>query len=542
MNIVGNWAGSLDTTVMLGLGLRLQQLLTDPDHLVSVPAVPIVYQDNRFRFDGPLDAAGANTLAEFSELVNRIPTYPVWSAPVTVHLWDIYGEILSADLAHSSLTPGEKQRYDSATSYLYKPSPTGGYEPSAALHDYRVARQAWLQADTEYRQAQQAASMSSDAAVRARWTQVDEPKLRQIRDEAMAAWQTTGHKNQVEDALRDLTELSSRSPSATWKRHRDTFSPDLPDQFTIAPSGTRYAPTFYTPSGALDTPWPRVVIPREALDALVKGGPPQEVTAALGGWTIDPWVQSVAFDYQAVSLVRPWLDPFMELVTSRAWKLPANASPLSDGGDPPRGRCPTYVESVVLARNIDTVRHRWTDKIIYSGQTTLRGGWCIRLDNGVLGGLERRGVSDILWEPQTEPPQMTPLRGVLISPFLTERDLAGGLDFDGIGTGMLEALSELVLFGKPVLGSHPVQGSHLQGDPGNGIREGEFAMVRTPENNLAKVQVVKYGYDMVIRWTTYEWTAPTNEHNTSKPEDVYIAAFICRRLPKCPNPDPTLTW
>lgn len=58
-----------------------------------------------------------------------------------------------------------------------------------------------------------------------------------------------------------VAAVASKSPAATWKRHRDTFSPNLPDQFSTAPNGVRYAPTFYAPRGGVGL-------------ALVTGGTP----------------------------------------------------------------------------------------------------------------------------------------------------------------------------------------------------------------------------------------------------------------------------
>jgi hypothetical protein len=512
-------ATAVDSSAMLGLVARLHQLLTDDDHLVGVPAVPTVYPDSRLRFDGPLDVAGANTLAEFSELLNRIPTFPVWSSTAIVHLWDVYGEILAADLAQSSLTSEEQHSYEAATAYLYETGANGSV-PSAALRDYRSARQTWLQADVDYRQAQQAASMSADPNVRDQWTRVDEPRLRQVRDDAFTAWQTTGHKDQVEDALRELAELASKSPSATWKRHRDTFSPNLPDQYSTAPNGVRYAPTFYAPASTLDAPWSHAVLPRDVLLALVGQAPP-EVTAALGG-AIDDSVQSLAFDYSVVSVVRPWLDPFMELAGSRGWRLPDGAAPLSDGGDPPRGRCPAYVESVALARNLQITRRSSDPEVVSSGETALKGTWIMDLDNGVQGGDMFEG--DIWWEQLTETSaQMTPGRRATIVNL-------GVTDFDGIGLNQLEPL---------VYGTTPIPGNP---DASNQLIDGDVFAVMTSEGNFAKVLVVKYGYNMLIRWTTFRWSKPADTQSTTKPEDIYLAAFVCRRLPKCPDPDPSLSW
>ncbi|MBK3580876.1 hypothetical protein JHN63_45310, partial [Streptomyces sp. MBT65] len=97
------WAASpVDAAAMFGLGAYFGDLLTDPTHLVGVPATPVVYQDSMFRFGGALDSARATVWAEFCELVNRIPTQPVWTPPATTHLWSVYGEVLAADLARST--------------------------------------------------------------------------------------------------------------------------------------------------------------------------------------------------------------------------------------------------------------------------------------------------------------------------------------------------------------------------------------------------------------------------------------------------------
>ncbi|MER8012335.1 hypothetical protein [Streptomyces sp. NPDC094149] len=512
-------AASVDKSALLGLAARMQQLLTDPEHLVSVPLTPVVYQDADFRFDGVLDAGQARVHAEFSDLVNRIPTQPVWSPGNSPHLWDIYGEILAADLADSTLTANEQQRYQAASGYLYTTGPGGASSPSPALSEYRAARQAWLQAAADYHQGEQTAAMSTDSAVRDRWAHELEPRLRQLRDDAMEAWQTTGHKSQVEDALREMSELALKAPSSIWKRHRDTFNPNLPDQFSVSPNGVRYAPTYYDPAAALSLPWTRVTLDRQVLVSLAVQAPPQ-VTAALG--SIDDAVQSLAFDYRVVSLVRPWLDPPLELFGSRSWRLPPGTTALSDGGNPPHGRCPMYVESVALARNLDLTRHVTHPFVVNQGDTALKGTWILDLDSGYQGGDMYSG--DIWWEWLTQnSARMTPGRRSSIVNL-------GVVDFDAL---TLDRLVPLAYHNDPVPGNP---------DGSNQLVDGDVFAVMTSEGNFAKVLVVKYGYNMLIRWVTYRWGGPQEEHNSTAPQDTFLAAFVCRLLRKSPDPDPSLPW
>lgn len=515
------WSASpVDAAAMFGLGAYFRSLLTDSEHLVSVPVTPVVHQDSTFRFGGALDAPRATVWSEFCELVNRVPTQPTWAPPSTVHLWGIYGEVLGADLARSTLTPEEHQRYDTAVAYLYDTGPDGVFVPSPALRDYRTARQTWLQADTDYHQAEQTAAMSTDPAARDHWTHVDEPRLRQARDDAMDAWQTAGHKAEVEDALRETSELASKAPSSIWKRHRDTFNPNLPDQYTTAPNGTRFAPTYYSPDGALDDPWSRVVLSEDMLRTLA-AQTPAELKSAFGDRATDDTVFSLAFEYRVVSVLRPWLDPPMELFGSRAWRLSSGVAALSDGASPPHGRCPSYVESVALARNVELIRQA----VGYTqtpGETTLHGTWTLDLDNGIAGG--DMNTADLWWEWMTETTaQLVPSSHAGIVNL-------GQVDYDAFDGHRLSTLT---------YGSTPLTGNP---NASNQLVTGDVFAVRTTEGRFAKVQVVQYGYDLQLRWVAYQQATSAMQSTVTGPDDVFLAGFVCRQLPKSPDPDPVLSW
>jgi len=67
--------------------------------------------------------------------------------------------------------------------------------------------------------------------------------------------------------------------------------------------------------------------------------------------------------------------------------------------------------------------------------------------------------------------------------------------------------------------------------------------VLTVNGNLAKVQVRNFGEAIHIRWVTYKGTGELPEaSNRTDPQDIYVAAFVCRSLPRCPDPDPGLPW
>ena len=529
--------GSLPAPVVLAIAVKLQQMLTDPatpDRTVSVPTTPYVYQAEQLRFTGARDATQENTLAEFSDLMNRIPTTPVWKPQPSVHLWDIYGELLGAELAEDSLSPQEKAEYDAAQAYLYDTVAADAREPSAALTAYRDARQAWLQASIDYRQAEAAAATADDPAVRAHWQDVDEPKLRQLRDDAAAAWSVNGHKDQIDDALRKLTELGARSPSAVWRRHRDTFNPSLADQFNTSPNGTRFAPTFFAPGNVLDAPWPRIQLNREALLSLTAAAP-QELTAVLGH-DIGKSLQAVDFDYSVVSISRPWLDPAMELFSSRSWKFPPNTAALSDGGSPPTGRCPYFVETAILLRNIAITSSEADQDVICQGDAWVAAGNQFDFDTGwTAGGSPDAGFGRVFADPEDAFRWMgcegakiaSPRYEHLLHPDAEPIDLSS---FEGIQPQVLHHLTY----------QEGGEQGYLDLFASNGLQE--IFAVLTTQGNLAKVQVLEFGDPIHIRWVTYNGAQKRETADQTDAQDVYIAAVVCRKLPRCPDPDPNLQW
>ncbi|MHC5906214.1 hypothetical protein ACVNF4_20255 [Streptomyces sp. S6] len=514
------WAASpVDAASLYGLGIHFWHMLSDADHLVSLPVTPLVYQDAEFRFEGALDARRAGVLAEFAELTNRIPTHPLWNPPATTHLWDVYGELLGADLARSALTADERARYDEALAYLYDPDPaTGTPVPSPELRAYRSLRQAWLDADTEYHRAENAAALSSDQAVRDQWTRVDEPRLRQVRDDAMDAWQTVGHKAEVDDALRESSELAAKSPSAVWKRHRDTFNPGLPSQFSTSPNGLRYAPTYYSPAGALDMPWTAVTMGRELFLTLASAAP-REFGAALGSRATDDSFASLSFEYRVVSVQRPWLDPPMELFGSKAWRFSPGVRELSDGATPPVGRCTSYVESLALARRVRLTREAHQYTAFGSGENTFPPQTTCEWDTGRL--YVTMDIADHRWEWSD-----ADSTGTLVPGHPRTGLVALGLvDYDSLDGHALDVL--------------PYARSPI---PGAQLAVGSVFAVRTPKRKLVKVQIITFGPALSFRFQEYEMTSSAASASETEEDDVFIAGFVCRVLPKYPDPDAGLGW
>jgi len=130
--------------------------------------------------------------------------------------------------------------------------------------------------------------------------------------------------------------------------------------------------------------------------------------------------------------------------------------------------------------------------IVSAGTATLKGTFLFDLDAGVesLPGVNP-AAEDIWWNQITDPvgglptkAQMTPENGASIINL-------GAVNFSSLTAANLQALAFALT---PIIGNN---------DATNQLVTGDVFAVKTNSGNLAKVQVVAYGYNMVIQWVTY---------------------------------------
>jgi hypothetical protein len=82
---------------------------------------------------------------------------------------------------------------------------------------------------------------------------------------------------------------------------------------------------------------------------------PADLRALFGSGESSGDFESVSFEYSNVALIRPWFRP--EFFASRTWKL-ADETRVSDGNLPRRGEIPAYITSMLVARNVVIRRNR----------------------------------------------------------------------------------------------------------------------------------------------------------------------------------------
>lgn len=144
--------------------------------------------------------------------------------------------------------------------------------------------------------------------------------------------------------------------------------------------------------------------------------------------------------------------------------------------------------------------------IVKQGTTTLKGTFLLDLDTGVQGGTGPG--EDIWWDQQTVVlRQMVPQNSAQIINL-------GVVNFSAITAANLQNLT---------YSTTPIPGNN---NATNKLVTGDVFAVKTTSGNYAKVQVVTYGYDIVIHWVTYHLNSGYTVLGTgyTNPEDVKLSA------------------
>jgi hypothetical protein len=152
--------------------------------------------------------------------------------------------------------------------------------------------------------------------------------------------------------------------------------------------------------------------------------------------------------------------------------------------------------------------------VVSSGITVLKGTWTFNLDTGIQGGPN----PDIWWDQETTVlRQMVPQGNARITNI-------GVVNFNSITADVLQKLP---------YSTTPINGNN---DPTNRLAPGDVFAVFTNQGNVAKIEVLQYGYNLTIQWTTYHLLPAYSILGTGyqQPEDVKLSgddlhAYITER-------------
>ena len=498
----------MDSIAQLALMTKAKLVFESPGTFLSFPALsPLTYTPDQLTFatDGAGGADGATTaqhyakMAEFARVTNTMPAGVV--APVVYDelLWDVCEAVLSgpAEVAAGTISPADQARYDAALAYLYGPQESAGQprEDSPALREYKQCRDAWFKAQEDHKTRQLTAASSQDPAVRDAWA-AEEPRLRAAVRQLEAEWAVRGCRVQVEAAQRFQMSLGARSPILRWTE----WETDLVDvlDLTTDSFGNSFGVTGFSPADVFDGgAWPSFTLTGAEIAPLVSQAPP-ELAAIFGTPSAGSDIESLSFEYRSVVLVRPWFNPAM--LTSRFWRLGTGGGELSDGAAQPVGRCPSYVSALVFARNIVVKRTAQPPSVL--GGSLLRDFMALQPELMV-----RLPVETLAWS-SVDAAQPAPVTAAVV------RDHRGP-----------DVTSASRAPGGVVVRDHRTSGP----------------AVRDHRSPFVGIGTVLQG-QVFTESTPPVGIPPPPVEPEPVSTDVTILAFICRRTPRCPDPDPSLDW
>jgi hypothetical protein len=210
-------------------------------------------------------------------------------------------------------------------------------------------------------------------------------------------------------------------------------------------------------------------------------------------------IESLSFEFSSVKLCRPWFHP--EVFAARFWRFANSAEHLSDGNVPASGDWPAYITALVFARNIVVTENTGSGAV-----------------NKPIQSLP----PIVLRRPIVVPPIHN--GPVVAHPAVVPTALPA--------TRMIAA--DPMVISRPV--EHPPAAAAVTAAQQARLTMRPAVMARLNAATFANVQVSK-----PPQQASPDGGTPSTTQTTSGGQ-VSILAFICKRLPKCPNPDSSLTW
>jgi len=523
----------MDEKISLALAVKLKLIFENEDQFLSFPlGWGYSYRSLDFMKEQS-DLSAAERLqftADFAEMVNYIPTdgAPVF-APSGQFLWNEIKDILtSATFATSRLSSAEEKQLSEAIGFLTDEQigPDGTKIPinSKKADAYTSHKINYEQAEAIYLNEK----FSVENAVgeeRQRltniWASGREQQLRSVKEQAMQDWINLGFKNEVERYQMLRNDLEGKKYPILY-RQAYLNEIELAESPNPGAKGIPFWLTFFNPRDAFDRslPWVKVNLNKSEIQSLVQQAP-QELKGVFTAGQGNEDIESLALEYNYVGVKRPWFKP--EFFSGRYWKMPDD-SIVSDGATPRHGRLPAYISAFLAVRNV-TVTKRKT------------GG----APGNVIPILNTIPLQQLRLKKTVPPPHLVvtaPPKPSVQIPVPT--NVGRPQPNIRIHSGRVPSAAAM---GK----SSFVRRAAV---PPSTSRKESGAILKRERKVYVNVKYV--GTTMVTPRlgpsisTASPITQPSptvaTVTQTYNLDGIAVLAFVCRRVPKVPNPDPNLQW
>jgi hypothetical protein len=546
----------MESRLSLALATKLRMMFEKDDRYLTFPlGTGFTYRYLNFMKEPSISGLTLqeqiNNKGDFARLLNIIPEDSAsFSQDASRFLWDeLIHALTNSEFAESGLTEAENNLLNQAIDFLTdaKTLEDGTTIPinSAALNKYYEYKTICDQAEATYLNEKITVESSTGAEgdrLKQQWATNRERQLRDTMNQAGENWKNLGFRDQVNSFQQVRNDLEPKKflnlyRAAYLDEVRISEVPDLNGR------GAGVYTTFFSPFDTFEArlPWTKITLTKSEIDTLVPTAP-ADLKAIFNAGEGSNDIESVALEYNNVVAIRPWLKA--EFFASRYWKF-ADNTVVSDGKIPRHGKIPSYITSMICVRNIVVTRRK-----------------AIQHNPIVLPILTKTAISTFKikkrqWEEKeddTETPPIIVQRPAEIMRSGTPRTA--------------EALKGSQLSSLKVPPSQPTHATSSAVAP---ITKSSFVLasppkaaaqpiVITPKEQLASRQRQSDSYvdakyvGTAIKAPVFKIPDKSNEATgttgviaelvteTFSFDGVVVLAYVCKRVPKSPDPDPVLKW
>lgn len=485
-----------------------------------------------------------NDKGDFARLLNIIPEdSAAFSADASRLLWDELKAVLKNSIfAVSGLSEAENRSFDQAIDFLtdIKVEEDGTEIPvnSIAVTKYYEYKTIYENAINTYLNekitVENSAGPESDI-LKQQWAAYREKELIEIKNRAEADWKNLGFKVEVENnqAIKNTLEL---------KKYLDMYRQAYLDEIDISEIpdlnglGIGFCTTFFSPVDAFDTnlPWTTLTLTKEEIASLIQNAS-VELKSLFNAAQGSDDIESCSLEYNNVIVIRPWYKP--EFFVSRYWKLSEEVV-ISDGNLPRKGKIPAYITSMIVVRNIKITRKKKTGSeplvLPIFSVTPIQ---TLKMSRTSVT-IKSRLPSDVM-PARTE---------VEIRPKTASRVLVA----EAAPRSFRTMTATTAIRDKPA-SSSSFKSSLLMSSLKQPLAQPVDSQATLNIKLKEKKSYVSEKYIGMTIKTPFSPSLPTSVElsgasandlitETYNMDGVAVLAFVCKRVPKSPNPDNTLAW
>lgn len=532
----------MDSAAQLALMAKAENVFSNGDTFLSFPVSPLSYRKAQLNL---LDDANFANIIEFSMITNMIPKGIVWTPNAEDFLWNVYKSILQeATFASSTRTDDEETKYNEARDVLLTKTADGTINDSLQVTLYNHYQSEYENALQAYISQLSTAKSLTDPSEIQTWNVVTEPELRNNLANAQDQWETQGYRKQVETAKSVVESLGAKSPYLTWAEWSKSFNPDI-DSLTRGQDQATVFPTSYTPANALDeSSWQLFEISNAELLMLLSEAP-REIRERLNASNVDSSIESLQFEFSSAKLLRPWFKS--EVFRSKIWRF-NDERLLSDGGNPPQGICPSYPVAVVFARNI-TIKTKQAPTAETKTNVQFDGFRILPNDPILLNNinlLKYRHNDEIQTNATSK---IKTINHIGLTGMKTGQTLTAVAPPKSSQVRMMNPVEPRasVIAMKSAIPNHgkiATSASHNAPKASTMVKaSGGMNMQRQ-----ANAVLLKRGLSSAVMYKRVSDLRPRHRLPLKLPQtptiddSIFILAFVCKPVPRCPNPDEDLQW